>query len=288
MKYRHLFITLLMSVVAPLHMAVAQFVPIPPLTEPVIDQAGVLSSTARGDIEREVRALKEEKGSEVAVLIVPSTKPEEIEQFSIRVVERWKLGRKGIDDGVLLLVAVQDRRVRIEVGRGLEGDVPDVKAFRIIDEVILPQFKAGNISGGIRAGVEAIVGLIRGVDLPPPAATDDSAADLYFPLAVFGYVAGALLGSLFGILIGAGIAGVGTFLIGYTLFSLAAAIGLGVLVLVLVLLLRGTHGGVGDRGYRGGTSYGGRTSSGGFGGSFGGGSFGSGGSFSGGGSSGRW
>lgn len=283
MKYRHLLITLLMSVVAPLHMAVAQFVPIPPLTEPVIDQVGVLSSDARAAIEREVRALKEEKGSEVAVLIVPSTKPEEIEQFSIRVVERWKLGRKGIDDGVLLLVAVQDRRVRIEVGRGLEGDIPDVKAFRIIDEVILPRFKAGDLSAGVQAGVGAIVGLIRGVDLPPPAATDEGAMDLFFPLAVFGYVAGSILGSLFGILIGAGIAGVGTFLIGYTLFSLGAAVGLGVLVMVLVLLLRGALGGAGGPGYRGG-----RSGSGSFGGSFGGGSFGSGGSFSGGGSSGRW
>jgi uncharacterized protein len=288
MFHVHRLTLLLIALVAPAYLALAQALPIPPLTEPVIDQAGVLSSDTRGEIEREVRALKSDKGSEVAVLIVPSTKPEEIEQYSIRVVERWKLGRKGIDDGVLLLVAVQDRRVRIEVGRGLEGDIPDVKAFRIIDEVILPQFKAGDLSGGVRAGVEAIDGLIRGVDLPPPAATDEGATDLFFPLTVFGYVTGALLGSLFGILIGAGIAGVGTFLIGYTLFSLGAAIGLGVLVMVLVLVLRGALGGVGGRGYRGGRSYGGRSSSGGFGGSFGGGSFGSGGSFSGGGSSGRW
>jgi uncharacterized protein len=288
MFHTHRLTLLFIAIIAPAYLALAQVVSIPPLTGPVTDQAGVLSSTARGEIEREVRALKEEKGSEVAVLIVPSTKPEEIEQFSIRVVESWKLGRKDIDDGVLLLVAVQDRRVRIEVGRGLEGDIPDVKAFRIIDEVILPRFKAGDLSGGIQAGVGAIVGLIRGVDLPPPDATDEGAADLFFPLAVFGYVAGALLGSIFGILIGAGIAGVGTFLIGYTLFSLGAAVGLGVLVMVLVLLLRGAVGGVGSGGYRGGRSYGGRTSSGGFGGSFGGGSFGSGGSFSGGGSSGRW
>lgn len=283
MLHTHRLTLLLIALLAPTYLALAQFVSIPPLTEPVIDQAGVLSSTAQEEIEREVRTLKEEKGSEVAVLIVPSTKPEEIEQFSIRVVERWKLGRKGIDDGVLLLVAVQDRRIRIEVGRGLEGDIPDVKAFRIIDEVILPRFKAGDLSGGVQAGVGAIVGLIRGVDLPPPAATDEGATDLFFPLAVFGYVAGSLLGSLFGILIGAGIAGVGTFLVGYTLFSLGAAVGIGVLVMVLVLLLRGALGGAGGPGYRGG-----RSGSGSFGGSFGGGSFGSGGSFSGGGSSGRW
>ena len=127
----------LVVLTTPVQLTFGQATPVPSLTGAVVDQVGVLNPEVRENLERELWELKKQKGSEVAVLIVPSTKPEEIEQFSIRVVESWKLGRKGIDDGVLLLVAVNDRRVRIEVGRGLEGDIPDVKAHRIIDELIV-------------------------------------------------------------------------------------------------------------------------------------------------------
>lgn len=279
--------------VLPVRLALGQEVPIPPLTGPVIDHVGVLSPQAREELERELWALKREKGSEVVVLIVPSTKPEEIEQFSIRVVDTWKIGRKGIDDGALLLVAVNDRRVRIEVGRGLEGDVPDVKAFRIIDEIIVPRFRRGDIPGGVVAGAGALVRLIRGIDLPAPKAGGDDTNGLYLFVTMVGYMIGALLEGILGLLVGAGIGGLVAFVLGYLLLSTISGLGLGILVAVLVLLLGGLRPAMRGGGYGGSSRYGrsnGRLNSGGSygGGSFGGGSFGSGGSFSGGGSSGRW
>lgn len=147
--------------------AYAQLIEIPTLRSRVIDLTGALQSRA-AQLEQKLAELEIEKGSQVAVLVVPTSKPEPIEQFSMRVVERWKLGRRGIDDGVLLLVALSDRKVRIEVGRGLEGDIPDAIASRIIREHILPPFKQGDVPTGVEAGVDALAGLIRGVPLPSP------------------------------------------------------------------------------------------------------------------------
>jgi uncharacterized protein len=251
----------------------------------VVDQVGVLNGDTRSRLEQELWALKKEKGSEVAVLIVASTKPEEIEQYSIRVVDAWKLGRKGIDDGVLLLVALNDRRVRIEVGRGLEGDIPDVKAFRIIDELIVPRFKEGDISGGVVAGVNALAGLIRGVDLPPAKSQRGGSFDSYWSVIVFGFVVGMILSSFTGLILGGGIGGLVAFLMGYFLFAPLVALVMGLVVLVLVPVLGGLEVPTGGRG---GSRYGGGWGGSSSGGSFGGGSFGGGGSFSGGGSSGRW
>lgn len=278
----------LFVVVTPISSAIGQGVAVPPLTGPVIDQVGVLGPESRGELERELWALKTEKGSEVVVLIVPSTRPEEIEQFSIRVVDTWKLGRKGIDDGALLLAALNDRRVRIEVGRGLEGDIPDVKAFRIIDELILPRFRQGDVSGGVVAGVKAIDGLIRGVDLPAPDSGADESNGLYVFVTIFGYVVGVVVEAILGLLVGAGVAGLVTFVLAYLLLSTGWALALGALVILLVLILRGTGPSTGGGGYGSSTTYGGRGTGWSSGGSFGGGSFGGGGSFSGGGSSGRW
>lgn len=272
-------VILVALLVAPVSSASAQGVPVPPLTGPVIDQVGVLNPQQRTELEQELWALKKEKGSEIAVLIVPSTRPEEIEQFSIRVVDAWKLGRKGVDDGVLLLVALNDRRVRIEVGRGLEGDIPDVKAFRIIHELIVPEFRRGDVAGGVFAGVRAIAGLIRGVDLPAPKPVDSESTDRYVSVASIGIVIGVLLSTFTGLLLGGGIGGLITFLIGYFLFGPFAALLLGALVMMLVPILGGVQTPTGG----GGTRYGG-----GWGGESSGGSFGGGGSFSGGGSSGRW
>ena len=108
------------------------------------------------------------KGSQIAVLIVPTTDGEAIEQFSLRVAEAWKIGRKKIDDGALLVVAKNDRHLRIEVGYGLEGALTDVTAKRIIDEIITPQFKTGDFAGGISAGVDRIIRIIDGEKLPAP------------------------------------------------------------------------------------------------------------------------
>src|ERR1700737_961092 len=143
-------------------------VAVPPLTGRVVDQTGTLSS---GDIDRLTQTLKNlelRKGSQVAVLIVPTTQPETIEQFSIRVADAWKIGRKKIDDGAILVVAKDDRRLRIEVGYGLEGALPDVTTKRIIDEIITPKFRSGDFSGGISAGVDRIIGVIDGEPLPAP------------------------------------------------------------------------------------------------------------------------
>ena len=274
--------------VLPVRLALGQEVPIPPLTGPVIDHVGVLSPQAREELERELWALKREKGSEVVVLIVPSTKPEEIEQFSIRVVDRWKIGRKGIDDGALLLVAVNDRRVRIEVGRGLEGDVPDVKAFRIIDEIIVPRFRQGDIPGGVVAGAGALVRLIRGIDLPAPKAGGEDTNGLYLFVILVGYTIGVLVEVFLGLLVGIGVGGLIAFVLGSLLFSISAGFSIGALVAMLVFLLGRVRPTIRDGGYRGRSRHGSWTGGWGSGGSFGGGSFGSGGSFSGGGSSGRW
>ena len=115
-----------------------------------------------------MQAFEAKKGSQIAVLIVPTTQPEEIEQFGIRVAEAWKLGRKGIDDGAILMVAKDDRRVRIEVGYGLEGALPDAIANRIIDETITPHFKLGDFDGGVEAGVDAVIAVVDGEPLPAP------------------------------------------------------------------------------------------------------------------------
>jgi uncharacterized protein len=150
--------------------AVAAFadVAVPPLTGRVVDQTGTLSSGDIASLTQTLKNLELRKGSQVAVLIVPTTQPETIEQFSIRVAEAWKIGRKKIDDGALLVVAKDDRKLRIEVGYGLEGALTDVTTKRIIDEIITPKFRSGDFAGGISAGVERIIGVIDGEPLPAP------------------------------------------------------------------------------------------------------------------------
>src|ERR1700726_993120 len=143
-------------------------VAVPPLTGRVVDQTGTLSS---GDVVRLTQTLKDleaRKGSQIAVLIVPTTAPETIEQYSIRVAEAWKIGRKKIDDGAILLVAKDDHKLRIEVGYGLEGALTDVTSQRIIDGIITPKFRSGDFAGGISAGVDRIIGVIDGEPLPAP------------------------------------------------------------------------------------------------------------------------
>ncbi|HEX7564644.1 MAG TPA: YgcG family protein, partial [Bradyrhizobium sp.] len=143
-------------------------VAVPPLTGRVVDQTGTLSAGDVAALTQTLKALELRKGSQIAVLIVPTTSPETIEQFSIRVAEAWKVGRKKIDDGALLVVAKNDRKLRIEVGYGLEGALNDVTAKRIVDEVITPRFRSGDFAGGISAGVDRIIGVIDGEKLPAP------------------------------------------------------------------------------------------------------------------------
>jgi uncharacterized protein len=263
---------------------------VPPLAARVTDQTATLNSGQRSALEAKLAAFEAKKGSQVAVLIVPSTSPETIEQYSIRVVDQWKLGRKRVDDGVLLLVAKDDRRLRIEVGRGLEGAIPDAVAKRIIAEVITPRFKQGDFAGGISAGVDRILGAIEGEPLPAPAskprpggAQVDWLTILFFALFIVP-IAGAILGAVFGRMGGAALTGAAFGGVVWLLSQLlAAGIIAGIAAFVLSLFTRagaGRHWSSGSGGTSGGGWSSGGSSSGGF--------SGGGGGFSGGGSSGSW
>src|SRR5215212_10936009 len=148
--------------------AAAADVAVPPLSGRVVDQTGTLSPADIDTLTQRLKNFEERKGSQIAVLMVPTTAPETIEQYSIRVAEAWKIGRKKIDDGAVLVIAKDDRKLRIEVGYGLEGALNDLTARRIIDEDITPKFKAGDFAGGISAGVNRIIRVIEGEKLPAP------------------------------------------------------------------------------------------------------------------------
>ena len=258
-------------------------VAIPPLTARVTDLTGTLTPAQRDGLENELRAFEARKGSQIAVLIVPTTQPEAIEQYSIRVTDAWKLGRKGIDDGVLLLVAKNDRKLRIEVGYGLEGVIPDAIANRVIDEVIVPYFKQGDFYGGIHAGVNRLMRLIDGEPLPPLHARDVSWEGLgnWLPFAFIAVlIGGGMLRALFGRLIGAGVAGG---VVGFVAWIILSSLGVALvaaLIVFLFVLMAGVR--IGPAGYGG--------LGGGLGGGFGGGGgfSGGGGGFGGGGASGSW
>lgn len=151
-------------------------VAIPALTARVTDTTGTLTAAQIAQLEAELAAFEASKGSQIAVLIVPSTQPEPIESYSLRVVEAWKLGRRKVDDGVLLVVAKNDRRLRIEVGYGLEGALTDAGSRRIIAETITPRFKAGDFFGGIEAGVRQIIAVVSGEALPEVSVTGPESA----------------------------------------------------------------------------------------------------------------
>lgn len=258
--------------------------PVPPLTARVIDQTGTLSSAQQQALESRLRAFEQRKGSQLAVLIVLRTAPETIEQYGIRVAEQWKLGRRTIDDGAILLVAKDERTVRIEVGYGLEGVLNDATAKRIIDDIVVPHFRQGDFAGGIDAGVETMIRVIDGEPLPAPAAGDD-ARDNPAGLLPLLFVAALMLGGLMrawlgrgkGALAAGGLLGLGAWLLsGAIVLALFAAF-----VGFMVTLAGGQMG----SGWRGGH----RWTGGGWGGGSGGGGFrGGGGGFGGGGASGRW
>lgn len=253
-------------------------VPVPELAARVTDLTNTLSPDQKSALESRLAAFEREKGSQIAVLLVPSTQPETIEQYGIRVVDTWKLGRKGIDDGILVLMATQDREVRIEVGYGLEGVIPDVTAKRVIEEIMIPRFREGDVAGGLNAGVERLIGLIEGEPLPPPKKQTASggAFDTYFPmLFVAAIVLGGLMRAIFGKVLGGmatgGIVGLAVWLLGAGLFFAIV-----IAFMAFVFTLGGGRGIPGGLGGLGGGGLGG--------GGFGGG----GGGFGGGGASGRW
>src|SRR5260221_6737327 len=189
-------------------------VAVPPLSAHVTDLTGTLSAQQVQDLESRLASFERGKGSQIAVLMLPSTQPETIEEYSIRVADAWKIGRARIDDGVILVVAKNDRKLRVEVGRGLEGVIPDGIAKRVIAEVITPHFKANDFYGGIVAGTGALMKLIEGEDLPVPRSgviingvhrpIDFQTIFLLFVALV---VTGAIFRRIFGRVVGAGISG---------------------------------------------------------------------------------
>jgi uncharacterized protein len=278
--------------------AVQADVAVPPLTGRVTDLTGTLSGAAVTRIEAKLAALEAKKGSQLVVLIVPTTQPEEIEQFGIRVADAWKLGRKGVDDGAILIVAKNDRRARIEVGTGLEGAIPDAIANRIIDETVTPRFKQGDFDGGVEAGIDRLISVVNGEPLPEPDRKWEHTGNLphLLPLLLVVVFVGsrvllALFGRLFGSAAIGGLAGGIAWLLSH---FIAIGLGAGVLAFLFALVLGSTRGwstGAGGWGGGFGGGIGGGFGGGGGGGGFsggGGGFSGGGGGFSGGGASGSW
>lgn len=261
-------------------------VAIPSLTARVTDLTGTLAEGQRAELESALAAIEQAKGAQVAVLLLPTTRPETIEQFGIRLAEAWKVGRRGVNDGVIVIVAKSDRKMRIEVGYGLEGAIPDAVAKRIVAERMAPRFRQGDFHGGLMAAVAALGKAIEGEALPAPAGQASGASEAVgdngpgdedgyfvwlFLVVIFGSVLRALLG-LFGSLLAAGVAG----WLALALFGswIAAAI-----AALVAFLFSFAKGGPGGGGFSGGGSWSSSSDSG-----FSGG----GGDFGGGGASGDW
>ncbi len=274
-----LFVMLLLAS----NLAHAELVVIPELKSRITDLTQTLSADQQAQLDSKLAAFEKQKGSQIAVLILPTTQPEDIAQFSIRVVEKWKVGRAKIDDGILVLVAKDDRKIRIEVGYGLEGAIPDLTAKRVINEIISPQFKQGNFYGGLDAGVDKLIGLVNGETLPEPkaSASAGNVIENLLPILLFGgLISGLVLRSILGNFAGSAVNGS---LVGGAVWLLGLALGAAVIFAIVAFFFTMMMGGRGMGGYggmpMGGGGFGGGGSS-----SWGGG----GGGFGGGGASGDW
>ena len=273
-----------------------QLQPVPELTGRVIDQSGTLSSSDVQSLSDQLKKLEDDTGAQVVVLMLPSTAPEDIAAYAWRVASSWKLGRKEIGDGTLIVVAKNDRRMRIEVARKLEGAIPDIMASRIIDEAMKPRFRADDYAGGLSAAIAQMSLLIHGEKLPAPIQHSQRPskslwqyADFLLPLLFFGFpigiaIARAIFGRVLGSVVLAGLAGVAAYLITASVVVGIVAAFFGLVFTLLSNISRGGGGGpyISTGGGGGGWSGG---SSGGGGGGF---SSGGGGSFGGGGASGGW
>lgn len=219
--------------------------PVPTLTARVTDETGTLSEAQKTALEETLKDFEAKKGAQIAVLLVSTTAPETIEQYAIRVVEQWKIGRKQIDDGVLLIVAKNDRTLRIEVGYGLEGVLTDATSRRIIDEIIVPRFRQGDFYGGIFAGVENIMRVVSGEPLPAPTerrGEPGGLGPLLPALFLLTVVAGGLLRALLGRLPGAAVTGG---LVGFLAWLLSGAILMAVAAGIVALGFTLVGGGMG-------------------------------------------
>jgi uncharacterized protein len=261
-------------------------VPVPAMGERVTDQTATLTGEQKSALDQTLRSFEARKGSQVAVLIVPSTAPETIEQYALRVAERWKPGRKNVDDGALLVVAKDDRTLRIEVGYGLEGALTDAACKRIISEIIVPRFRQKDYYGGIASGVDRILRVIDGEPLPKPKEAGSGRArglgSILPVMMILALVVGGVLHTVLGRFPGALVTGGAVSIVAW---MLAGAISVALIAGVIAFLFTLMSGGMGGRGIGGG--FGGGFGGGGF--SGGGGGFsGGGGGFGGGGASGDW
>ncbi|MNP99338.1 YgcG family protein [Variovorax sp. KBS0712] len=284
--------------------ALAQgLLPIPTLTARVIDQTGTLDAAQRSGLETKLAAFEQRKGSQIVVLMVPTTAPEDIASYAQRVGDAWKIGRKGVGDGLLVIVAKDDRKMRIATAKTLEGAVPDLAAVRIIDEEMKPRFRNNDFAGGLNAAVDRLIGLVDGEPLPEPSRNSSSGSSndgfdwenlaifLFVGVFVGAPIARAILGKTMGsVAMGGGIGVVAFFLTTSTVIAVIAG-----LIALMVSLFSGLAGFGPGRGGRGGGGGGGWSSGGGgggwsSGGGGGGGGFssGGGGNFGGGGASGDW
>lgn len=290
---------LLLAAVAWFAAAALAEIPIPKLTARVVDQTGTLTAPERGALEDKLRAFEQKRGSQVAVLIVASIGDETIEEFAGRVTDAWQLGRKGVDDGVLLVVAKQERKIRVHTGRGVQGTLTDALSKRIVSDIVAPRFRTGDFAGGLNDGVDAIMKAIEGEELPLPqksahgakVGTVSSYSDFlwiaFFIVPVAGMVLRGIFGRFFGATATSGLTGIAGWLVfGSLAFGVVAAL---LAFLFTLFVGSGLSRGV-NRGGWGGGFGGGSWGGGGFGGGGGGGGgfSGGGGGFDGGGASGSW
>ena len=271
---------------------------IPALTARVIDSTGTLDAAQKQALEAKLAAFEKARGSQIVVLMVPTTQPEDIFDYTQRVGDLWKIGRKEVGDGVLLVVAKNDRKVRIATAKALEGAIPDLAARQIIDRALTPRFRENDFAGGIDAAADQIMARISGESLPVPAAEGsagrgkpgfqwtDLAVFLFFAVPLGGRLLSGMLGRKFGALATGGAVGVIAWIFTASLLigGLAALVGM---VFALITGLAST-GRSGSSGWGGGGGWGGGSSGGSWGGGGGGFSSGGGGNFGGGGASGGW
>ena len=275
--------------------AFAQQTPVPKLTGHVVDLAGTLAPSEKSALDAKLVGFEQSRGAQVAVLIVPTIGDETIEEFAGRVTDDWKLGRKGVDDGVLFVIAMRERRLRIAPGRGVSGSLTDALSKRIVSDIVAPHFKQGDFAGGVDAGTDAIMKAVEGESLPLPqhrpqprshgssSGFSNLAVLAFFIVPILGLVLRSVLGRFFGAAATSGITAVAAwFLIGSLGIVAVAAI-----IAFIFTLVSGT--GISRGGFVPGGWGGGGLGGGGFGGGGGGGGFsGGGGSFDGGGASGSW
>lgn len=277
--------TMLLGFTLSISFQAAAQVAVPVLTGHVMDLTGTLTTEQKATLEQTLTAFEARKGSQVVVLMIPSSAPEAIEPYALRVAEQWKLGRKKIDDGAILVVAKNDRTLRIEVGYGLEGALNDATSKRIISETILPMFKQQDFFGGITAGVAQIIRVVDGEPLPTPgkgAVGSAGSFQQYLPLVfILALTVGGMLRAALGRVPGALVTGGAVAVLAWLL---AGAVSMALIAGAMALFVTLVSGGMGGRGHGHGGYYGGGGRGG-----FGGGGFrGGGGGFGGGGATGRW